>query len=238
MISFFTVRDRDYKTLVRDSEGAIFSSAGHARKEAVGWARDFTRHGFKGLTEAWKIFVIDEYGDEVLTVPLSGDGHDQKATPGKPQGLATTSAQMTQEVAITRVGFFGLILVAASIQLAGWMGNKENGVPYQTASAPAEGVSFAVRFVGEATAAEIAAFLETYKATIIAPAFGRAPSRSYFLLQGFLRRNSRSSLFRLDKRRLSSSSRCSSNPPKQMPPPPPVVAAHPQPPPPFVEAAI
>ena len=68
---FFNMVDGDSKNLMRDSEGAVFTDLSGAKKEAVGWARDFARHDFQESTQAWKIRVTDENGDVVLAVPLS-----------------------------------------------------------------------------------------------------------------------------------------------------------------------
>src|ERR1700704_5483199 len=69
---FFNIMEGHSQNLVRDIEGAVLSSAGEARKEALGLARDITRHGIHGPSQTWTVIVTDETGDEVLTVPLSG----------------------------------------------------------------------------------------------------------------------------------------------------------------------
>ena len=62
---FFNVVDGNSKNLLRDSEGAVFSDLGEARKEAVGWAQDFARHDFPKSIQTWKVLVFDENGDGV-----------------------------------------------------------------------------------------------------------------------------------------------------------------------------
>jgi hypothetical protein len=63
---FFNIMEGHSQNLVRDIEGALLSGAGEARKEAVGLARDITRHGIHEPTQTWKVIVTDESGDEVF----------------------------------------------------------------------------------------------------------------------------------------------------------------------------
>src|ERR1700681_83564 len=66
---FFNIMEGHSQNLVRDIEGALLSGAGEARKEALGLARDITRHGIQEPTQTWAVIVTDESGNEVLTVP-------------------------------------------------------------------------------------------------------------------------------------------------------------------------
>src|ERR1700694_2045203 len=74
---FSNVVEGNFKNLVRDSEGIVFSSVREARKEAVGFARDVVKHGFRESTQRWEVVVTEEIGAQVLTVPLS-DIHARK----------------------------------------------------------------------------------------------------------------------------------------------------------------
>src|SRR5258707_14693336 len=69
---FFNILEGHSQNLVRDIEGALLSGAPEARKEALGLARDITRHGIHAPKQTWTVIVTDEKGDEVLTVPLTG----------------------------------------------------------------------------------------------------------------------------------------------------------------------
>ena len=58
---FFNMVDGYSRNLVKDSDGAEFSGVGEARKEAVGLARDVSRHGLRRST-TWQVVVTDSEG--------------------------------------------------------------------------------------------------------------------------------------------------------------------------------
>jgi hypothetical protein len=66
---FFHLYDTKSKNLVRDSEGAVFSSFNNAKNETIALARDIAALGIDRST--WQVLVIDEDGHQVLRVSLS-----------------------------------------------------------------------------------------------------------------------------------------------------------------------
>ncbi len=163
---FFNMVDGDSKNLVRDSEGAVFSGVSEARKEAVSLARDVARHGFRGSTETWKVVVIDENGDEVLTVALS------EIRARKPRAwfdlgghIAKFKSNFHPRTFVWLVAATVLaIIVQAAVSTVLVTEQRGN---YQTASAPTEGPDVAVRFVSRASVADITQFLDAYKASLV-----------------------------------------------------------------------
>jgi hypothetical protein len=163
---FFNVVEGHSKNLVRDSEGTVLSGLSEARKEAVGWARDFAKHDFHRSIQTWKVVVTGENGEEVLAVPLSEVrpskmirawldlvGHNAKFESSfGPRILLWLIAAATLA-----------IIVQAAIKTAPV---AENG-GYQTASAPIENAIVAVRFAPQASLADITKFLDAYKASIV-----------------------------------------------------------------------
>ena len=163
---FFNVLEGHSETLVRDSEGVEFSSLNEAREEAVGLARDFAKHGFYRSMQAWELVVADENGHEVLTVPLSDIG------PRKIQAwfdlirhFATFETSIHPNILgwLLATAMLGVI-VQAAVKIAPL---AKNGETYQTALAQTEGVIVAIRFVPNASIADINQFLEAYKASFV-----------------------------------------------------------------------
>jgi hypothetical protein len=174
---FFNVVEGNSKNLVRDSEGIVLSGVREARKEAIGLARDVVRHGFYDSIQAWKIVVTDENGDEVLTVHLSEvrarkilSWLDLRGCIAKFQ---SSFSPHTFSFLITAAVLAIIVQVAVTTVLI-----IEPGRRYQTASAPTEGGIVAVRFVPDASAAEITKFLEAFNASVVG---GPRPGGFYHL---------------------------------------------------------
>lgn len=162
---FFNIMEGHSQNLVRDIEGALLSGAGEARKEAIGLARDITQHGIHEPTQTWKVIVTDESGDEVFTVPLSGNS--ARKTPAA-FDLGTHIARLESSVGRgTVVWLIGAAVLAITVQTAVTTVRvaRESG-GYETASAPAEGALVAVRFAGQASMADITKFLDAYGASL------------------------------------------------------------------------
>jgi hypothetical protein len=177
---FFNILEGHSQNLVRDIEGALLSGAGEARKEALGLARDITRHGIHGPTQTWTVIVTDDKGDEVLTVPLSGGS--VRKTHGA-FGLGTRLARFESSLGRgTIVWLIGAALLAVGVQAvvsAVRVAQQQDG--YQTASAPAAGATVAVRFAAQASMAQVGKFLDDYQASI---AGGPQPGNLYRLRIG------------------------------------------------------
>jgi hypothetical protein len=163
---FFNIMEGRSQNIVRDIEGALLSGAGEARKEAIGLARDITRHGIHEPTQTWTVIVTDEKGDEVLTVPLSG------IAARKAQGLfghASCFAKLEPSFARgTIVWLIGAAVLALTVQTAVTAVHvARERVGYQMASATTEGTLVAVRFAAQASMAEVTEFLKAYQATLV-----------------------------------------------------------------------
>ena len=176
---FFNIMEGHSQNLVRDIEGVLLSGTGEARKEAVGLARDITQHGIHEPAQTWTVIVTDENGDEVLTVPLSGN------PARKTQGAFDLGGRFTKlESSLGRgtvVWLIGAALLAITVQTvtAVHLGQQRGG--YQTASAPTEGTLVAVRFAAQASMADITNFLKAYQASM---AGGPQPGNLYRLRVG------------------------------------------------------
>jgi hypothetical protein len=177
---FFNIMEGRTQNLVRDIEGALLSGAGDARKEAIGLARDITRHGIHEPTQTWKVIVTDESGDEVLTVPLSGI-HARK-TQGA-LGLGSRIAKLESSFGrSTIVWLIGAAVLAVTVPTAVTAVHVvQQHASYQTAAAPAEGAEVAVRFASQASMADVGKFLDAYAASF---AGGPRPGNLYRLRIG------------------------------------------------------
>jgi hypothetical protein len=177
---FFNIMEGHSQKLVRDIEGALLSGASEARKEALGLARDITRHGIHEPTQTWTVIVTDEQGDEVLTVPLSGNPARRS------HGAFDLGHRMAKfESAFGRstvVWLMGAAVLAITVQTAmTTFRDARQAGSYQTASAPAEGAFVAVRFASQASMADIGKFLDDYHASL---AGGPQPGNLYRLRVG------------------------------------------------------
>jgi hypothetical protein len=162
---FFNILEGHSQNLVRDIEGALLAGAGEARKEAVGLARDITRHGIHEPLQEWAVIVTDENGEEVLTVPLSGTR--ARKTPAAfdlGNRIAKLESSFGRGAVVWLIGaaVVGIIAQAAvtSVRIA------QQHAGYQTASAPTEGAIVAVRFVPQASMADVTKFLAAYGASL------------------------------------------------------------------------
>lgn len=164
---FFNVVEGHSKNLVRDSEGTALSDLNEARKEAVGWARDFAKHDFHRPIQTWRVVVTGENGDEVLTVPLSEVRPSKmiRAWFGLVDHIAKFESSFGPRILLWLLAAAILaIVVQAAIKT---VSVSEKGNSYQTASAPVENTIVAVRFVAQASLADITEFLGAYKASIV-----------------------------------------------------------------------
>jgi hypothetical protein len=162
---FFNVSEGHSKNLVRDSEGAVFSSLDEARNEAVGLARDFAKHGFYRSMQTWRLVVADENGHEVLTVPLSD------IRPRKIRAWFDLIRHFATFEASIHPNIMGWLLATAMLGVIVQAIVKTVPIPeeretYQTASVQTEGTIVAIRFVPRASIADIDKFLETYKVSL------------------------------------------------------------------------
>jgi hypothetical protein len=177
---FFNILEGHSRNLVRDIEGAVLSGAGEARKEAVGLARDITRHGIHQPTQTWTVIVTNESGDEVLTVPLSG------APARKSQGALDLGSCIAKLESSFGRGTIVWLIGAAVLAIAVPTGVTAVHVAqqrgsYQAASAPTEGALVAVRFASQASMADVGKFLDAYEASF---AGGPRPGSLYRLRIG------------------------------------------------------
>jgi hypothetical protein len=165
---FFNVVDGNSKNLLRDSEGAIFSDLGEARKEAVGWAQDFARHDFPKSIQTWRVLVFDENGDVVLTVPLSEVRLRKVARVwldlGRKINKNESSFKSPIRVWLVAAAILTVILQARLNTVARV---TEFSGGYHMASASNENAVVAVRFASDASLVDITEFLNAYKAVLV-----------------------------------------------------------------------
>jgi hypothetical protein len=163
---FHVVEAKSLRKSVRDGEGIVFADAREANKEAVGLAQDIAVHGVHGSGE-WKVVVTDERGDNVLTVPLS-EVRARRIRPWlKLRSLMSNAVSRSPRMFAWSIAAGAI--VAGAIAVPGIVTTvllQDQGV-YQTASAASTGAVVAVRFVAQANAGDITAFLETYKGSIV-----------------------------------------------------------------------
>lgn len=163
---FFNVLEGHSKVLVRDTQGADFSSLDKARKEAIHLARDFAKHGFHKSMQAWELVIADENEHQVLTVPLCNI-----RTRRSRAWFDLVRRFGTFETAIHPVTFgwlLGTAMLGIIAQAAVKVGPVSKFIEtYEFAPAHAEG-AILIRFTPRASIADISKFLETYKASFVA----------------------------------------------------------------------
>jgi hypothetical protein len=140
-------------------KGAMRPDSSEDTDGGVGRAH-ITRHRVHGSAE-WKIFVTDGHGNNIAEVPLSA----VRARSIRPWSLhqhfpSNFGSHSPHIVAWSLVAVAIVVLAVTTVLI-------ENRGIYQTASVPTTSAVVAVRFVAQATAKDISAFLETYKGTII-----------------------------------------------------------------------
>jgi hypothetical protein len=165
---FFNIMEGRSQNLVRDIEGALLADAGEARKEALGLARDITRHGIHEPRQAWAVIVTDEQGDEVASVPLSAT-RARKSPAALDLGHRVARLESSLESSLGRgtvVWLIGAAALAIIVQATVTTVHFAQQQPsYQIASAPAEGAMVAVRFAPQASMADVGKFLDAYAAS-------------------------------------------------------------------------
>jgi hypothetical protein len=159
---YFNVVDGASKTLMGDSYGIVFSDLSGARKEAVGWAKDFARHNFYDSSQSWKVIVTDENADVVLTVPLCE---------GRPRKLTRACLELDRGISKLGSNVLVFLLAAAIVVVLVQAGLKltpvkESGDGYELASASTESPVLAIRFAPNASLVDITKFLDAYKASV------------------------------------------------------------------------
>ena len=159
---FFNVVDGVSKNLMRDSDGIVFTDLSGARKEAIGWARDFARHNFQESIQAWKVVVTDANADILLTVPLS-EFRPSKLTRACMELDRLISRVASQVVVLSLSAAIVAVVVQAELKTAPV---KKTGGGYELASASTESIVLAVRFAPNASLVDITKFLDAYKASL------------------------------------------------------------------------
>jgi hypothetical protein len=164
---FFNIMESHSQNLVRDIEGALLSGADEARKEALGLARDITRHGIHEPLQTWTVIVADENGDEVLNVPLSGAPVRKTKSPfALGSRIAKVESSLGRSTILWLIGAAVLaISVPAAIGTA-HLGQQRDGYQTASASAPAAGAFVAVRFAAQASMEDVIKFLDAYQASL------------------------------------------------------------------------
>lgn len=161
---FFHVVDEDTANLVRDSEGASFSNIDEAKKEATGLARDIVGHRLYG--SAWQVVVTDDNGQPVMTVPFAKiRPHRMKDWLDRLRGIFTYEPKLRPHVFtwLLTAALFATIMQA--MILNGRVG--ELGNSYRITASAREGSIVHVRFVSQASVADVSKFLDTYKASLV-----------------------------------------------------------------------
>jgi len=162
---FFNVVGSDSKNVAKDNEGVVLLGVREARKEAVGLAVDFVKHGFRGSTQTWKVVVTDENGTQVLAVPLSEIPARTRIWSDLRRRFAAFESSLGARALAWLIAAAVMgIIVQASVRRE--VVTKEGG-GYQTASAPSGGAIVAVRFAPQASAADITEFLDAYNASLV-----------------------------------------------------------------------
>jgi hypothetical protein len=177
---FFNIMEGRSQNLVRDIEGALLADAGEARKEALGLARDITRHGIHEPRQAWAVIVTDEHGDEVASVPLSATrARKSPAAFDLGHRVARLESSLGRGTVVWLIGAAVLaIIVQATVTTVHFSQQQPS---YQIASAPAESATVAVRFAPQASMADVGKFLDAYAASF---ADGPQPGNLYRLRIG------------------------------------------------------
>ena len=139
--------------------GAVRADSSEDTNGAVGCAH-IARHRVHGSDE-WRIFVTDEHGHDIAEVPLAADrARSIRPWSWLPSFPSNFGSQSPHIVAWSMVAVAIVVLAVMTVLV-------ENRGRYQTASTPTNAAVVAVRFVAQATAADITTFLETYKGTIL-----------------------------------------------------------------------
>jgi hypothetical protein len=159
---FFNVIDGVSKNLMGDSDGIVFSDLSGARKEAIGWARDFARHNFQEPIQAWKVIVTDANADILLTVPIS-EFRPSKLIRACMELDRLISKVASQVLVLSLGAAIAAVVVQAELKTAPV---KETGGGYELASASIESIVLAVRFAPNGSLVEITKFLDAYKASL------------------------------------------------------------------------
>lgn len=162
---FFHLYDSNSKNLVRDSEGAIFSSFGEAKNEAISLSQDIAGHGIDRST--WQLLVVDENGHQVLRMPLS-DVRSRRFQPwiDLARRIATYQPRF-------RSGVFTWLLTAAVLGMIGQAivltlrVREASRSSYHLASAEAGRSILYVRFASRTSIADVEIFMQIYKASLI-----------------------------------------------------------------------
>jgi hypothetical protein len=160
---FFHVFDDRAVNLVRDLEGASFPNVAEAKKEAIGLAQDIVGHRLHG--SAWQVVVIDDKGQQILSVLLA------EIRPPKIKDWLDLIRRVVAYKPQLRPHVFTCLLMAAlfatimhAAVLTGRVGKPGS---YKIASSAREGLIVRVRFIPQASVADVSKFLEAYKASLV-----------------------------------------------------------------------
>jgi len=173
---FFDLIDSDLERLVQDREGIVLSSEVEARNEAVGLARDIMGHEIRD-PGTWRVVVSEAQGEQVLTVQLSDMIRGHKTWYSR--HISRRLSRVKSKFYSKRNSVWVFVAMFATLQLVvtGWNSARPDG-KYEIASAPMENTIVAVRFVPQATIADITKFLDDHKASFIG---GPGPGTFYRL---------------------------------------------------------
>ena len=176
---FLNVVEGDSNNVVKDIEGVMLSGMHEARKSAVGFARDFVKHGFHEANQKWKVVVTDDNGTKVLTVPMSEIRTRSLVWLHLRRYFAALESSLGPRTLACLIAA-ALIGIVVEVSVRREVVTKESR-SYQTASAPTGVTIVAVRFAPQASAADITEFLDAYNASLVG---GPRPAGFYRLRIG------------------------------------------------------
>ncbi len=176
---FFNMVEGDSKNIVKDPEGVVLPGLREARKEAIGYARNVVKHGFRE-SQTWKVVVNDDNGIQVLTVALSEIRIRHWAWLDLRRRFAAFEPSLGPRTfaCLIAAAMIGIIIQASVRREAVTTKESRN---YQIASAATGAAIVAVRFAPQASAADITKFLDAYNASLVG---GPRPAGFYRLRIG------------------------------------------------------
>jgi hypothetical protein len=174
---FFHVLGGDLKSAVKDSEGTVFPGVQEARKEAMDFARDVVKHGFRETIQTWKIVVTDDNGAQILAIPLSQVRvRSNRILSELWSRFAGLKCSLGLRIfAWSIAAAMVIVVVQGSLRREAAIGDNRS---YETVSTGQDAI-LAVRFASQASAADITKFLDSYNASVVG---GPRPDGFYRLL--------------------------------------------------------
>ena len=162
---FVNINESKSESAFPDADGVFLRDAEEAKQEALGLARDISRHTPARLTRNLKVVVVDENRHEILSIsPSEVSARGRWSSFNLASRFNSHLFRVPSRIRIWLIT--AMVTNILQVAVVTWLIAEQPGT-YELASSAPEGAVVAVRFVANTSISDIYMFLHHYNASIV-----------------------------------------------------------------------